>query len=181
MTVPAVELAPMQRGDVAKVAAIERRVYTMPWSPRLFRDELGRRDAARDRVYVVARRSGSDGVVGYGGLLLVAGDGHVATVAVDPDRQRQGLGTILVLALARAGVEAGCRSLTLEVRPSNEVACRIYRRFGFAPAGMRKRYYTDDGEDALIMWAHDVDRAGYSARLDAIEADLPGPAVWRAA
>jgi ribosomal-protein-alanine N-acetyltransferase len=148
---------------------IEHQVYPRPWSLGLFMSELGQRDT---RIYVVARVEGV--VVGYAGLMLVAGDGHVTNIAVDPAWHRHKVGTRLLLALARAGVAAGVADLTLEVRVGNDGAQAMYRRFGFAPAGIRKGYYVETNEDALVMWAHDVDGPAYAERLSAIEAGVPG-------
>ena len=78
------------------------------------------------------------------------------------------------VALSRAAIATGATALTLEVRSSNTVAQELYRRFGFAPAGVRKGYYADTGEDALIMWAHDTDGHAFAERLDAIAKAIPG-------
>jgi ribosomal-protein-alanine N-acetyltransferase len=167
-----VHLNAMRRRHLRSVLRIEALVYPRPWSLGLFLSELGLRTT---RTYLVARVGPS--VVGYAGLLLAAGDGHVTTVAVDPDWHRHGIATRMLLALARNGVERGCTSLTLEVRVGNEGAQSLYRRFGFVPAGIRKGYYQETNEDAIVMWAHDVDLPAYASRLEAIEAALPGPTV----
>ena len=167
MSGDALAIAPMRARHVPEVLVIEAQVYPRPWSERLFAEELGR----RGRAYVVARAG--DRVVGYAGLLMIADDGHVATVAVDPSWQGQGIARHLLLAVVRRAIELGARQLTLEVRVSNEVAQALYRAFGFAPAGARKAYYADDGEDALVMWCHDVATPSYAARLDQLEADSP--------
>jgi ribosomal-protein-alanine N-acetyltransferase len=164
-----VELVAMKRRHLRGVLKIEAQVYPRPWSLGLFLSELALRQT---RVYVVAKVGTT--VVGYGGLMLVAGDGHVTTIAVDPDWHRQGIGTRLLLALHRAGVAHGCTGLTLEVRVSNEAAQAMYRRFGYAPAGIRKNYYSETNEDALVMWAHDVDLPAHAERLAGIEAELAG-------
>ena len=83
----------------------------------------------------------------------------------------------MLLALARGAIERGCVNLTLEVRMSNSGAQALYQRFGFVPAGVRKGYYPETGEDALVMWANDVDRPAYAARLAAIERRVPGRTV----
>jgi ribosomal-protein-alanine N-acetyltransferase len=170
-----VHVMSMRRRHVRSVIRIENQVYPRPWSLGLFMSELALRTS---RVYLVARVGPT--VVGYAGLMLTAGDGHVTTIAVDPQWHRAKIGTRLLLALARQGVARGVGALTLEVRMSNEPAQAMYRTFGFAPAGIRKNYYAEVGEDALIMWAHDIDGDAYAARLDAIEAGLP-PAEVRAA
>jgi len=169
----AIVVAPMSVDDLDGVLAIERRVYPRPWSAKLFEDELGR----RGRCYLAARSATS--VVGYAGLLMIADDGHVATVAVDPALQGRRIATRLLLALVRSALDLGAHQLTLEVRASNRRAQALYGRFGFAPAGARKGYYGDNGEDAVVMWAHDVGGDDYAERLRRIEADLSTPTVHR--
>jgi len=141
----------------------------VPWSMSLFLSELALRSSRAYYVAFVGRQ-----LVGYGGLMMTLDDGHVTTIAVDPAWHRQGIGTRLLLALSRAGIAMGCTGLTLEVRVSNEAAQAMYRTFGYAPAGVRKNYYTETNEDALVMWAHDVDLPAYAERLGAIEAGVPG-------
>ncbi|HUF31716.1 MAG TPA: ribosomal protein S18-alanine N-acetyltransferase [Acidimicrobiales bacterium] len=167
-----VRVAPLRRRFLRGVMRIETQVYARPWSLGLFMSELSLRDS---RVYRVARVNGA--VVGYAGLMLTGSDGHITTVAVDPEWRRRGIATRLMLAISRAGVAAGCSSLTLEVRVANDEAQELYRRFGFAPAGVRKNYYAETNEDALIMWAHDVDLPAYVERLAGIEAAIPGTTV----
>ena len=124
------------------------------------------------RAYYVARVRG--GVVGYSGLMLSGDDAHVTTIAVDPVWHRHGIGTRLLLNMARVAENRGARNLTLEVRVSNKPAQALYYRFGFHPAGIRKNYYVETNEDALVMWADDVDSQEYARRLDEIEAAIPG-------
>ena len=167
-----VDLVTMRRRHLRSVLRIEAQVYPRPWTLGLFLSELALRTT---RVYVVAKVGAT--VAGYAGLMLTGSDGHITTIAVDPPWQRAGIGSRLLLALSRAGVARGCTALTLEVRMSNEAAQAMYRRFGYAPAGVRRNYYAESNEDALVMWAHDVDLPAYAAKLDAIEAELPG-SVW---
>jgi ribosomal-protein-alanine N-acetyltransferase len=162
----------MRRRHLRGVLRIENQVYPRPWTLGLFMSELSYRDG---RVYLVARLGST--VVGYGGLMLVEPDGHVTTIAVDPTWHRHGIGSRLLLALARAGVQHGAENLTLEVRARNGAAQAMYSRFGFAPAGVRKGYYPETGEDALVMWAHDVNTPAYQSRLDAIEGAIPGSTI----
>jgi ribosomal-protein-alanine N-acetyltransferase len=102
----------------------------------------------------------------------------VTTVAVDPEWHRQGIGTRLMLGLSTAAAARGCTGLTLEVRVGNDGAQALYRAFGFAPAGIRKNYYTETNEDAIVMWAHDIDLAGHRRRLDEIAARIDGTTTW---
>lgn len=164
----AVTVSPMRRRHLRAVLAIETKVYPKPWSSRLFEDELAR----SGRVYVVARVGPS--VVGYAGVLMIADDGHIATVAVDPAWQRHGIATRLLDAVIRGAIRAGANQLTLEVRMSNAGAQELYRRFGFAPGGARKAYYADNGEDALVMWAHDITEPAYDARMQELVSAVPG-------
>jgi ribosomal-protein-alanine N-acetyltransferase len=167
-----VAIGPMRRRHLRSVTRIEQQVYPRPWSMGLFMSELAYRAS---RVYLVGRVGGT--VVGYGGLMLVGDDGHVTTLAVDPAWHRRGLGTRLLHALATAAIDRGARNLTLEVRASNRAAQELYRAFGFAPAGIRKGYYAETGEDAIVMWANDVATPDYQRRLDALAAGVPGTTV----
>jgi len=172
-TAPSVKIERMRRRHLRAVHAIDRQVYARPWSIALYHQELNQ---PQTRLYRVARVDGA--IVAYAGLMLVGRDGHVTSVAVDPRWQGHGIGARLLLALFRAGIAAGCDALTLEVRASNTRAQALYRRFGLAPAGVRRNYYSTEGEDALVMWAHDVDRPAYLAELRAVEAGLPGSTEW---
>ena len=168
-----ITITPMRPRHLEAVLAIEEAVQTHPWTRRLFEDELGR----QNRHYVVARVGST--VVGFAGLLMIVDDGHVATVAVDPGWQGAKVASRLLLELTRGALHLGANQLTLEVRVSNTRAQDLYRRFGFAPAGARKSYYADNGEDAIVMWAHDVGHIAYADRLAEIEASLPSPVTAR--
>jgi ribosomal-protein-alanine N-acetyltransferase len=159
-----IALRPLVSDDIEAAGALEESVYSQPWSAGIFADEL----AEPSRTYIAAEVDGQ--LVGYGGIMVVDDEAHITTVVVDPDRRERGLGTRLVLSLVDAAIEVGARSLTLEVRVSNQPAQALYRRFGMAPVGVRKRYYRD--EDALIMWAHDIDGPEYAACLDRIRKEL---------
>jgi [ribosomal protein S18]-alanine N-acetyltransferase len=167
-----VYLVPMRRRHLRSVLRIENQVYPRPWSLPLFMSELNLRTS---RAYFVARVGGS--VVGYAGLMLTADEAHVTTIAVDPAWHQRKIGSRLMLHLAREAVSRGARHLTLEVRMSNAPAQAMYRNFGFRPAGVRKNYYVETNEDALVMWADDIDRTEYAARLAGIEADIPGMTI----
>ncbi|HEV2811544.1 MAG TPA: ribosomal protein S18-alanine N-acetyltransferase [Acidimicrobiales bacterium] len=162
-----VRISPMRRRHLRSVLRIESQVCPRPWTLPLYLAELG---AASGRRYVVARTATS--VVGYGGLMVAAGEGHVTTLAVDPACQRRAVGSQVLHALASWGRDQGCTGLTLEVRMGNLAAQSLYRRFGFVPAGVRRGYYAETNEDALIMWAHGVDRPAYAERLRSIAEHL---------
>jgi len=158
------EIREMNRHDIPSVATLEQVVYDSPWSVRVFYDEL----ALGNRRYIVAEEDGV--VVGYGGMLIVENDAHITTLAVDPEARRQRLGTRLMIALIDAALEVAVGHVTLEVRMSNEGAQALYERFGFTPVGLRKNYYRD--EDALGMWANDIDGVEYQARMMGVRTEL---------
>jgi len=163
----ALTLSAMRRRDLRQVMAIEHAVFPEPWSPAIFTSELALRQG---RAYRVAREGRT--VVGYFGLMFVDDEAHVTSVAVAPERQHQGVGTELLLAAVRIALDRGSRHVSLEVAASNARAQALYRRFGFAPVGVRKRYYQATGEDAYVMWAYDIDTPAYADRLAAIEAQV---------
>jgi ribosomal-protein-alanine N-acetyltransferase len=167
-----VNVVGMRRRHLRGVLRIEQQVYPRPWTASLFLSELALRST---RAYYVAR-VGRD-VVGYAGLMMTLTDGHVTTIAVDPRWQRHQIGTRLLLALVREAIARGAIALTLEVRLSNRGAQALYRRFAFRPVGVRKGYYADTGEDALVMWAHDVAMSEYAQLLDALERGIEGSTV----
>jgi [ribosomal protein S18]-alanine N-acetyltransferase len=96
-------------------------------------------------------------VVGYAGLWMMVNEAHVTTIAVAPDYQGRGLGELLLLSLIDKGIELGAYCVTLEVRVSNFVAQSLYRKYTFRETGLRRRYYSDNGEDAHIMTTDDVE------------------------
>jgi [ribosomal protein S18]-alanine N-acetyltransferase len=165
-----VVVAPMRRRHLRGVMAIEQRTNHRPWSMGLFMGELR---MPTSRWYVVA----IDGheVLGYCGLMVTADEGHITNVAVHPDQRRRGVATRMMLVTMRRAAELGLVGVTLEVRMSNTAAQELYRRFGFAPGGVRRNYYADVNEDALIMWAHDTAEPPALQRLGAIEAALDEP------
>jgi ribosomal-protein-alanine N-acetyltransferase len=167
-----VHLVPMRRRHLRSVLRIEAQVYPEPWSLSLFLGELGLRTS---RHYVVARVDGV--VVGYAGLMISLDEAHVTTIAVDPAWQQHRIGSRLMINLVRAAAARGARHVTLEVRVSNTAAQHMYHRFGFEVEGLRKNYYAESREDALIMWAHDIDGAEYGARLEALEAGIAGDTI----
>lgn len=150
--------------DIPVVVNLERATYATPWSEQVFRDEL----AQPNRVYLLAEDP--EGLAGYAGLMLVADEAHVTTVAVDERWRGKKVGTGLMIRLVDAAIRADAAHLTLEVRASNVIAQELYTRFGMASVGLRKNYY--ENEDALIMWAHDIGGAEYTERLALIRESL---------
>lgn len=113
-------------------------------------------------------------IVGYGGLWLTFEDAHITTIAVEPAHRGKGVGELLLNALIDHAYEIGGKQITLEVRVSNTAAQRLYLKYGFQPAGTRPRYYTDNGEDALIMWTEAIEAPEYRARLSELRRQLFG-------
>ena len=149
-----VHVGPMRRRHLRSVLRIEAQVYPTPWSHVAVRE---RARAALDAG--VRRRAGRTRGRRLRGPHDVVNDGHITTIAVDPEvAAARRSATRLLLALAREAIARGANALTLEVRLSNRGAQGLYQRFGFTAVGVRKGYYADSGEDALIMWAHDVDQ-----------------------
>jgi ribosomal-protein-alanine N-acetyltransferase len=144
----AVEIRRLTYADLPQVVSIERRAFTSPWSLAMFVLELSKASGICLGAEVV---TGERDLAGY--LVCSRYDTvwHVMNVAVDPDRQRRGVASALIEALLQA-VGGRESRITLEVRRSNTAAIALYERFGFLAAGMRRRYYQDDGEDAVIMW-----------------------------
>jgi len=170
-----IEVLPMRRRHLKGVIAIERRIFPSPWSLGLYLSEISQPTTRAYYVAVVGPE-----VVGYAGMMMVVGEAHVTNIGVAPEWQRHGVGRRLLLQLAREARQRSAQHLTLEVRVSNVGAQALYHEFGFVPAGVRKNYYSEVNEDALVMWAHDIDTDGYGLRLDGIEARLrpvrgPGP------
>lgn len=153
----------MRRRDLRRgVMEIEAASYPRPWSHGVFVSELDQMRRGH-RHYLVARRARS--VVGYAGLWFTADEAHVTNVAVAPELRREGVATRLLLGLADVAIARGCVAWTLEVRVSSTGAQDLYRRFGFAPAGVRTRYY-ENTEDAIVMWCHDIQSERYRALLE---------------
>lgn len=168
----AVVVTPMRRRHLRSVLRIENQQAHAGWSAGLFLAELARSEG---RTYLVATQGGR--VVGFIGVLHVDDDGHVTTLVVDEGNRRQAVASRLLVVAARRARALGARNLTLEVRASNEPALALYRRFGFAPVGARRGYYADTSEDAIVMWANDIDTDAYEARLAAVEAAWADPTI----
>jgi ribosomal-protein-alanine N-acetyltransferase len=158
----------MRRRHLRGVMAIERQVYPRPWSPNLFLSEMAE---SRNRVYLVARIDKE--VVGYGGMICYGEEAHVTNIAVDPLHQRQKIGSRLLHDLIREAQAMGAEAVSLEVRVTNWGAQRLYGRFGFRPVGVRKNYYQEIGEDALIMWLDQIREPAFRRRLAELVHELP--------
>jgi ribosomal-protein-alanine N-acetyltransferase len=141
------QLERMRWWHIDELLPIERRVFgEEPWTARTFWSELGQLDT---RHYLVAMADGV--VVGYGGLCAYPDEAFVQTLAVAPEAQGQGLGAVLLQALLDEAARRRKTTVTLEVRADNAPAQRLYQRFGFRQAGVRRGYYQPSGTDALVM------------------------------
>ncbi|MDE3112583.1 MAG: ribosomal protein S18-alanine N-acetyltransferase [Chloroflexota bacterium] len=145
----------MTLDDIPAVQDVERASFPVPWPANAFRHEL----TQNRNAHYIAARSG-DAIVGYAGLWLMVDEAHITTFAVLPEHRRQRIGERMLQRLFDIAEEMGAEWLTLEVRVSNLPAQRLYEKYGFRRAGVRRRYYSDNNEDALIMWTDRIkDRA----------------------
>ncbi len=150
----------MTVADIADVHKIERASFPVPWPAYAFRQELEMNRLAR---YLLVKAAGE--TVAYGGIWLMVDEAHVTTFAVLPSWRRQGIGGFLLGEMLGVAHDVGASVATLEVRLSNEAARGLYARFGFRPVGIRPRYYSDNGEDALIMTTERLDSREMQDRL----------------
>ena len=157
----------MTVADLPAVHAIERASFSVPWPDDAYRNELLTNRLAS---YVVARADGE--VVGFGGLWVMVDEAHITTFAVEPRWRRRGVGEWILLALLDRAVARQAREATLEVRLSNMPARRLYEKYGFRPVGIRPRYYSDNGEDALIMTTDALASSTMRERLAGLRAAL---------
>ncbi|MCI8520997.1 MAG: ribosomal protein S18-alanine N-acetyltransferase [Clostridia bacterium] len=135
----------MTEEDICEIAELDKLCFKVSWSEKSFRDEMQNKLA----VYFTAKKDGE--CIGYAGFWNVSGEGGITNIAVLPEYRRMGVGTALVSALVREAEKLCLDILTLEVRKSNFAAQGLYNSFGFDIIGERKRYYSDNGEDAFIM------------------------------
>lgn len=153
MNAPEVALQPMSIHDIPIIEELEKRCFSAPWSGDVYRHEL---TSNRLGSYWVMRRTaesseGTPPILAYGGYWLMGQEAHIVTIATHPDFRRQGLGRRLLQAMIDKAIEAGALEITLEVRASNYAAQALYKSMGFVVVGVRKHYYHDNGEDAILM------------------------------
>lgn len=133
--------------DIAAIEELEKQCFATPWSYESIHYDVVENNRA---LYLVAEEDGQ--VLGYVGIWKIVDEGHITNVAVSPLHRRRHIASALLTALFRVTERAGIVRCTLEVRAGNEAAIRLYESFGFKEEGIRKGYYEDNGEDALIMW-----------------------------
>ncbi|MCH4889260.1 ribosomal-protein-alanine N-acetyltransferase [Acidaminobacter sp. JC074] len=133
--------------DLDQVMSLELACFSVPWTRESFENELTKNMLAK---YIVIEEEGE--IIGYGGVWYIMDEGHITNVAIHPEHRKKGLGKLLVEKMKHNARIQGIKHMTLEVRVSNVAAITLYSRMGFEKAGIRPKYYTDNNEDALIMW-----------------------------
>lgn len=141
------EITGMRPEHIDQILEIEKSSFPTPWSRQAFEFELLQNEFA---YYIVALNQKK--VLGYAGIWVVLDEGHITNVAIDPAHRGKKLGRLLMTELVRRATALGAVKITLEVRPSNAVAINLYHSLGFKEKGLRKKYYSDNNEDAIIMW-----------------------------
>ena len=141
---------PIKKTDINRVYELETLCFRTPWSKNALESEL-KNDAAH---YIVCETDGV--VVAYAGMWAILDEAHVTNVAVAPNMRRRGLGKAIMLRLMQCALDIGAASMTLEVRTSNVAAQSLYASLGFKKAGVRRKYYSDTGEDAWILWNENI-------------------------
>lgn len=183
-------LEPMQIDDVSEVSQLDHRCFTNPWPQSAYRRELSnpegnfyivlrhrlpgaqiRAEDAPDNPFARVSRwlwsdDEQDPIVGYAGMWIRAGEAHVTTIGIAPELRGKGLGELLFVALFEEAIARDADWLTLEVRVSNVQAQRLYQKYGLTRHGVRKRYYSDNGEDADIMWSESLRDLAYLRNVE---------------
>jgi ribosomal-protein-alanine N-acetyltransferase len=144
-----IKIVPMQEEHIDGVLAVEEATFSIPWTRKDFEREVKENAMA---IYFVAMDG--EKIVGYAGMWHVITEGHITNVAVLHDYRRQGIGDLLMGNLEKAALEKEMIGITLEVRINNAPAQRLYHKYGFRAEGLRKNYYADTHEDAVIMWKY---------------------------
>ncbi|MBC7262683.1 MAG: ribosomal protein S18-alanine N-acetyltransferase [Chloroflexi bacterium] len=182
----------MTLADVPEVAALEKMIFSMPWSAHAFEYELRynpmahffvvrlknpmrqikEHDSPQEQKKESPRFSPEHKILGYGGLWLILDEAHICTLGVHPDWRRRGIGELLLTHLIDQAMRLNAAVLTLEVRVSNFAAQRLYQKYGFMAAGLRKRYYSDNNEDALIMTTELITSPSFQRRFRALKSAL---------
>jgi [ribosomal protein S18]-alanine N-acetyltransferase len=150
----------MVQSDLPAVLRIEGLSFSTSWPANAFSNEIRDNKLAH---YFVGRLDGE--IVAYGGIWVILEDSHITTIAVHPDFRGRQLGEEMLLKLLDEAILQGASWITLEVRESNDVAQKLYRKYGFTTVSTRRGYYSDNGENALVMWAGNLKGELYGARL----------------
>lgn len=137
---------PMVYGDIDAIVALEKATFSMPWGRDSFESEFSNLLAR----YMILEEDGQ--IAGYAGMWVILDEAHIMNVAIAPSRRGRGLGRELMNHMIQLAANEGAKRMTLEVRPSNNMARKLYQKLGFYECGVRPAYYSDNGEDALLMW-----------------------------
>lgn len=140
------DILEMKIDHLKELLGIEKRCFSIPWTENMFLEELENPLAK----YTVIKSSGK--IAGYGGMWFILDEAHITNIAVDPSYQKQGLGSHLLSHMIKKAEDEHIYNMTLEVRKGNEAALNLYKKFRFEECGIRKKYYEDNQEDAIIMW-----------------------------
>ncbi|MDQ6933230.1 MAG: ribosomal protein S18-alanine N-acetyltransferase [Candidatus Eremiobacteraeota bacterium] len=161
------QIAPMMESDITDVLRIEELCFSTVWPQNAFCNEVKQNKLAH---YFVGRLGNR--IVAYGGIWVILEDSHITTIAVHPQRQGRKYGEVFLLYLLDRAIEKGASWITLEVRESNDIAQNLYRKYGFTVVSTRRGYYSDNNENALVMWAGNLKGALYLNRLGALRAAI---------
>lgn len=193
-------LEPMRQEDVAEVSQVDHLCFTNPWPQSAYRRELRKpqsnyyvvlrradqqspngaaepeENTGRFSFLQLPWRTESprrrDPIVGFAGMWIMFDEAHVTTIGVHPDERGNGLGELLLVQLFVEAAARGAEMMTLEVRVSNDAAQALYRKYGFERHGVRRRYYSDNGEDAYIMWSPNIRDPEYAERFYQLRGQL---------
>lgn len=149
----------LRGSDIETVSRIERQSFSTPWNTQAYLTEIANPNA----VYLVA--TWNDTVIGYGGLWVIMDEAHITTIAVDPTYRGHKIGERLLIEMLCASRKKGAARATLEVRENNEVAQSLYVKYGFEWVALRKAYYADNNENAVIMWINDMESPEWRRRF----------------
>ena len=161
-----VELRQMRQEDIPRVMEIERECFPIPWHESAYLTEISNRSA----YYVVACIDSQ--VVGYAGMWIIMDESHITTLGVTRESRRQRIAEQLLVALLDEAMARNARRATLEVRQSNESAQNLYRKYDFAPAALRRGYYTDNHENAVVMWIDNMTSAAFRSNYRSLKQRL---------
>jgi ribosomal-protein-alanine N-acetyltransferase len=165
-----VSVEAMTLADIPRVLEIERQSFPTPWPRDAYTHELQENRLA---IYIVARLERE--IVGYAGMWVILHEAHITTIAVDPGVRGQHIGERLLVGLLDAALTRGARWVTLEVRKANAVAQTLYKKYGFREIGIRKGYYSDNREDAIVMWTGSLSEHPFQERFKALKTGLDFP------
>jgi [ribosomal protein S18]-alanine N-acetyltransferase len=191
-------IEPMQLEDIPEVSRVERRCFSNPWPESAYRRELRnpegnhyivlrQRQKSSTETQNVAEQRGrllllpllrkperriADPIIGFAGMWVLFDESHVTTIGVAPEFRGQGLGELLLVTLFDAAIRRDGQWLTLEVRVTNRTAQALYEKYGFTRQGVRRHYYSDNGEDADIMWSASLREPTYRERIEQLRESL---------